>query len=177
MILKKTKAYLCGPLQYDDGRPWREDMQKFLNSLDIQVFNPFDSPFLNSPEENEEVHKVLAEKQKSGDHQYVHEYFKKIRRFDLAQVDAATFIVCHYNPNVHTVGTLEELFVANSQRKPIFIHMEGGVEKTPYWLAGVFKPKHFYNTFDEMKNMLAAINSGEVEIDSDRWRLLKPEFR
>ena len=36
---------------------------------------------------------------------------------------------------------------------------------------------YIYNSLDEIIEMLYAIDGGDKEIDSDRWRLLKREFR
>ena len=41
----------------------------------------------------------------------------------------------------------------------------------------MFPHKYIYNTVEEIVDMLYAIDNGEKEIDSDRWRLLRKEFR
>jgi hypothetical protein len=62
-------------------------------------------------------------------------------------------------------------------KKPIFISMEGGKSKTPLWMFGMLPHKYIYNNLDEIVDMLYAIDNGSKEIDSDRWRLLRNEYR
>ena len=62
-------------------------------------------------------------------------------------------------------------------KKPIFVSMEGGKAKTPLWMTAMFPHKYIYDSVEEIIEMVEAIDSGEKEIDSDRWRLLKPEYR
>ena len=47
-ILAKTKTYLIGPMQYAEGRTWREDISEFLNSIDVTIFDPYKKPFINT---------------------------------------------------------------------------------------------------------------------------------
>ena len=62
-------------------------------------------------------------------------------------------------------------------KKPVFVSMEGGKSNTPLWMLGMFPHKYIYSSIDEITDMLYAIDSGEKEIDSDRWRLLQKRFR
>ena len=55
--------------------------------------------------------------------------------------------------------------------------MEGGKAKTPLWMLGMLPHKYIYNSVDEILDMLYAIDSGSKPIDSDRWRLLRKEYR
>ena len=55
--------------------------------------------------------------------------------------------------------------------------MEGGKSKTPLWMLGMLPHKYIYNSIDEIVKMLFAINEGSKPIDSDRWRLLRAEYR
>ena len=55
--------------------------------------------------------------------------------------------------------------------------MEGGKATTPLWMLGMLPHKYIYNSLDEVIEMLYAIDNGSKPIDSDRWRLLRKEFR
>ena len=55
--------------------------------------------------------------------------------------------------------------------------MEGGKAKAPLWMLGMFPHKYIYNSVEEIVEMLYAIDEGNKSIDSDRWRLLRKEFR
>ena len=79
-ILSKTKTYLVGGMQYEiDGRSWREDMTEFLRKMNVTVFNPYDKPFINAPEEDENTHQRMADLIDSGNFDEVAAHFKKVR--------------------------------------------------------------------------------------------------
>ena len=35
-VLDKTRTYLIGPMQYSEGRYWREELSLFLNKIQRQ---------------------------------------------------------------------------------------------------------------------------------------------
>ena len=43
--------------------------------------------------------------------------------------------------------------------------------------VGMVPPKYIYNNVGEIFETIKRIDSGEKIMDSDRWKLLKPEFR
>lgn len=176
-ILNKTKTYLCGPMQYADGREWREDMTKFLQTMGITVFDPYKKPFINAPEEDEGIHQRMNTLMENGEFDEVAEHFRTVRAFDLSMVDRSDFIICYINPSVPTIGTVEELVTSVRMKRPTFIIVEGGKSKTPLWIMGMIPHKYIYNSFQEVKNVLTNINSGVKSLDSNRWRLFKPELR
>jgi hypothetical protein len=107
----------------------------------------------------------------------VAERMKRIRSYDLNLVDRSDFIVAHLVPEVASWGSAEEIVTAVRMKKPIFISMEGGKSKTPLWMMGMLPHHYIYDTIEEVVDMLKMIDSGEKEIDSDRWRLIKKELR
>jgi hypothetical protein len=102
---------------------------------------------------------------------------KVVRSYDLNLVDRSDFIIAHLVPDVASWGSAEEIVTAVRMKKPVFVSMEGGKSKTPLWMLGMFPHKYIYNTLDEIVEMIHAINNGSKPIDSDRWRLLRREFR
>ena len=177
-ILNKTKIYEIGHMQYGNGRGWRDELRPFLENMGITVFDPYDKPFMNAPEEDENTHKLMAQYMENEQYDLVAEHFKKVRAFDLSMVDKSDFVICYLDTSVFTVGTIEELcWAAGRLKRPTFIIIEGGKKKAPLWLFGLIPHKYIYNNFEEVKDVLTKINSGEKEIDSDRWRLLKEGLR
>jgi nucleoside 2-deoxyribosyltransferase len=184
-VLDKTRTYLIGPMQYAEGRYWREDFSEFLNDINVTIFDPYKKPFINAPEEDEKTHEWMEDLMQKGDwrcekgsgYDEVANHMKKVRNFDLSMVDAADFIICYLNAEVPTFGTMEELSWAARCKKPTFIIMEGGKVKTPFWVMGMFPHKYIYNSFDEVKEILTKIDEGSIKADSDRWRLFKHELR
>ena len=176
-ILEKTKTYLIGAMEYADGRGWRDDMTEFLDSRGVVVFNPYKKSFINAPEENEKTIVDLTGMMENNDYEIVEKRMKEVRAFDLSMVDRSDFIICYINPKVPTFGTMEELSWAARLKRPVFIVVDGGKSKTPLWVMGMFPHKYIYNSFDEVREMLRSIDDGEKVIDSDRWRLFRPELR
>ena len=107
----------------------------------------------------------------------VAERMKTVRAYDLNLVDRSDFIVAHLVPEVASWGSAEEIVTAVREKKPVFVSMEGGKSKTPLWMLGMFPHKYIYNTIDEVIEMLYAVDNTNKPIDSDRWRLLRKEFR
>jgi hypothetical protein len=100
-----------------------------------------------------------------------------IRSYDLNLVDRSDFIVAHLLPDVASWGSAEELVTAVRMKKPIFISMEGGKDKTPLWMMGMIPHNYIYNSIEEVLKIIKQIDSGEKTIDSDRWRLLRKDLR
>lgn len=185
-ILAKTKTYLIGPMQYAEGRSWREDISDFLRRINVTIFDPYKKPFINAPDEDEETHNKLLRLMDYGNElcdedgsgfDAVARHMKQVRSFDLSMVDRADFIICYLDPKVPTFGTLEELSWACRCKKPTFIVVEGGKKKTPFWVMGMFPHKYIYNSFDEIQDVIQDIHDGKKYISSDRWRLFEPHLR
>lgn len=175
--LERTRCYLVGHMQYSNGEAWRKDMQVFLKKRNVIVFNPYEKPFLKDVEEGDAFRGELAENMKQGNYDKVSEKMRQIRIYDLNLVDRSDFIVAHIIPNVASWGSAEELVTAVRMKKPTFLSIEGGKSKAPLWLLGMFPHKYFYNSLEEVKDMVAQIDDGEKNMDSDRWRLLRKDQR
>jgi hypothetical protein len=176
-LLFRTKTYLVGHMQYLSGRDWREDITDSLKPLVITCFNPYNKPFMKDVEEDDETREQMDVWMKTKQYDRVTDRMKTVRAYDLNLVDRSDFIVAHLVPDVASWGSAEEIVTAVRMKKPVFVSMEGGKAKTPLWMLGMFPHKYIYNSIDEIVAMLRAIDNGEKEIDSDRWRLLQKRFR
>lgn len=176
-ILNKTKCYLIGCMQYTDGRKWRDEIKESLDQMNITVFDPYSKPFVIDIDEGEAVKKQLYQLLDEEKYDEVVRMFKKIRSYDLSMVDKSDFIICHIQPDVPTFGTVEELVTAVRMKRPVFIFIEGGKKKCPLWLFGMVPHSYIYNSMDEVLTQLKKIDCGEIEIDNNRWKLLKQEYR
>ena len=164
-------------MQYVSGRDWREDITDRLKPLHITCFNPYKKPFMKDVEEDETSRQEMQELMNDGEYDKVTQRMKTVRAYDLNLVDRSDFIIAHLVPDVASWGSAEEITTAVRMKKPVFISMQGGKEKTPLWMLGMFPHKYIYNSLDEIIKMLYSIDSGTKKIDSDRWRLLKKEYR
>lgn len=175
--LEKTKCYLIGCMQYADGRKWRDDVKKSLNEMNITVFDPYSKPFTIDIDEGEVVKQTLYQLLEEENYDEVARTFKTIRSYDLSMVDKSDFIICHIQPTIPTFGTVEELVTAVRMKRPVFIFVEGGKKKCPLWLFGMIPHHYIYNSMEEVIDKIKKIDNGEIEIDEDRWKLLRPELR
>ncbi len=176
-LLKNTSVYLCGHMQYMNGEEWRKTVTSRLNKYGIQCFNPYDKPFIEQVDEGPLFRKTLAEKLESEDFDFVEEKMRKIRIYDLNLVDRSDFIIAHIYPTISSWGSAEELVTAVRAKKPIFLSVEGGKKACPLWILGMFPHRYIYNNMDDILNTIEKIDNGTIKTESDRWRLLKPEYR
>ena len=176
-LLKKTKTYLVGHMQYADGSGWRQYVRNQLEPIDITVFDPYDKPFIKDVEEGNDIRASLKNLMEEGKYDEVHARMKEIRIYDLNLVDRSDFIIAHIIPDIASWGSAEELVTANRAKKPIFLSIEGGKKRCPLWILGTIPHRYVYNSLTEIVDTIKCINNGSIQIDSDRWRLLKEEFR
>jgi hypothetical protein len=176
-LLINTKTYLVGHMQYLSGRDWRGEVTEKLEPLGITCFDPYNKPFLKDVEEDEGTREEMETWMRTKQYDRVTDRMKMVRAYDLNLVDRSDFIIAHLVPDVASWGSAEEIVTAVRMKKPIFVSMEGGKAKTPLWMLGMFPHKYIYNSLEEIIEMLYAIDNGDKEIDSDRWRLLRKEFR
>jgi hypothetical protein len=175
-LLRNTRAYLVGHMQYSCGRSWRETVAAALNPRGIITFDPYLKPFIKDLEEaskeDESLHErctKLLQEDRLGEVQAV---FEKIRQYDLSLVDRADFIIANLEPKVASWGSAEELSRAKSGRKAAYIHVVGGRKAVPFWLLAMFPEQCFYNSMEEIVETILALDSGTKEIPHDIWRLL-----
>lgn len=176
-VLEKTKCYMVGHMQYLSGRNWREEVTEKLSPLNITCFDPYKKPFVKDVEEDESSRQEMETWMKTKQYDRISEKMKMVRAYDLNLVDRSDFIIAHLVPEVASWGSAEEIVTAVREKKPVFISMEGGKSKTPLWMMGMLPHKYIYNSIEEIIDMIYAINDGTKPIDSDRWRLLRTEFR
>ena len=176
-VLNKTKTYLVGHLKYLNGRDWRSAVSSKLKPLNITCFDPYNKPFVKDVDESENSRLEMQKLLDLENYDEITNRMKTIRSYDLNLVDRSDFIIAHLVPEVASWGSAEEIVTAVRMKKPIFISMEGGKSKTPLWMFGMFPHKYIYNSINEVLEMIFKIDSGAIEIDSDRWRLLQEKFR
>ncbi len=177
-ILKNTRCYLIGGMEnFQNGDGWRREVSVKLNAVNIKTFDPYLKPFVNEIKEDKEARILLNQWMIDGEYDKVTRRMREVRRDDLRCVDLSDFFIAYIHPKIASWGSAEEIFWANRLKKPIFLVVEGGKHLTPLWLLGMIADKYFYNSLDEALEVILAIDNGTKEIDSERWRLLKPEYR
>jgi hypothetical protein len=176
-VLKGTKCVVIGHMQYGDGAKVREDIANKLSSLNITVWDHYKKPFMCELDESPEIHKQLNKWVETGEYDRVTDY-SPIRIYDLALIDKSDFIIFVFDPDVMTCGSWEEFFTGNKIKRPIFFVNIKGKNKTPLWVFWTLKNHHYiYGSIENCIETIYKIDSGEIPLDSDRWRLFKPECR
>lgn len=175
--LYKTKTYLVGHMQYKSGRDWRGYVTEELEPLGVTVFDPYHKPFVEDVDEDEPARVEMLQMMEDGKYDDLTRRMKKVRNYDLNLVDRSDFIIANLQPEIASWGSAEEIVTAVREQKPVFVAIEGGKVKTPLWMLAMFPHKYIYNSIEEVVDMVKKIDSGEVRLDSGRWKLLKREYR
>jgi nucleoside 2-deoxyribosyltransferase len=168
--LKNQRVYLAGAMDRvpDRGSTWRDNITPFLSELGITVFNPISKPTDIGLEDNDS-HLIKTKLKQQHRYDELSSMMKTIRSVDLRLVDISDFLIVNLDLNVHPCGTLEEIFLANRQKKPIIIHMVQGKDHTPDWLFGTIPHQMIFSTWEEIKSYLIHIDSAENIDTYKRW--------
>jgi len=176
-VLKGSRCVCIGHMQYGDGSSVREHLSTELAKLGIVMWNHYKKPFITEFDESQETRDRMMKALEEGNYEEVISY-SPIRSYDLALIDKSDFVIFVYDPDVVTCGSWEEFFTANRIKRPIFFINVRGKKRTPLWVFWTLKKAHYiYNSVEEALEMIKKINSGEIALDSDRWRLLREEYR
>jgi nucleoside 2-deoxyribosyltransferase len=168
--LKNQRVYLAGAMDRvaDRGASWREEITPFLNNMGIVVFNPIIKP-TDIGLEDQESHSIKTKLKQQHRYDELSSMMKTIRSVDLRLVDISDFLIVNLDLNVHPCGTLEEIFLANRQKKPIIIHMVQGKDQTPDWLFGTIPHQMIFSDWEEIKLYLIHMNTSENIDTHKRW--------
>jgi hypothetical protein len=168
--LKNQRVYLAGAMDRvpDRGATWRDSITPFLHDLGLVVFNPISKP-TDIGLEDRDTHSIKTKLKEMHRYDELSSMMKTIRSVDLRMVDISDFMIVNLNIETHPCGTLEEIFWANRQKKPIIIHLEQGKDHTPDWLFGTIPHQMIFSTWEEIKSYLMHIDSAENINTYKRW--------
>jgi hypothetical protein len=174
--LWKTRTYLVGKMHGEDIW-WRNYITPHLLKMGIVVFNPLEKPFIRDVQETKDAREELLKKRENGNYDYLETKMREIRSFDLNFVDRSDFIISYLDPHDASWGSAEEIVTAVREKKPMFISFKGGKKKAPLWVFGMMPHKYIYESPEHIIETLYKLDSGELEMDSLRWKLLKKIYR
>lgn len=168
--LTNQRCYLAGAMDRvpDRGATWREEITPFLSGLGVSIFNPLKKP-TNIGLEDATVAEYKKKLKRSGQYDQLAKLMRTIRSVDLRMVDISDFLIVNLDLKTHPCGTLEEIFWANRQKKPILIHMVQGKEQAPDWLFGTIPHDMIFNSWKEMQDYLYSIHTSGIDTHIDRW--------
>lgn len=170
-LLHGKTVYLIGAIDRapDEGAGWRQILQKQLRKrYGCNVYNPLEKP-IQTGIEDEKSRIQRRQWKESGEYDKLSAEVKIIRRVDLRMVDKADFMVCYIDLNVVFCGTMEEISLANRQKKPIIIFCKQGKKNIPDWLFGMLPHEMFFDNIDQVIEYLDGINNRKDTRDFGRW--------
>ena len=176
-LLKGTRCYLVGHMQYAEGQSWRDWIQPKLESMGVTVFNPYQNNYVEKIDEGNHSREQMLKDIKEHKYDLVTSKMKTIRAYDLALVDKSDFIISYIIPEVASWGSQEEITLSIRQKKPLFLAVEGGKQKTSLWHFAQVPHEYIFDSVEEILNELEEIDKGEKYPDSSRWRLLLKDKR
>jgi nucleoside 2-deoxyribosyltransferase len=168
--LQKQRCYLAGAIDRvpDRGTQWRDFITPFLENLGVEVFNPLKKP-TNFGAEDDTIAAYKKRLKKNKQYDTLSDLMRTIRSIDLRMVDVSDFLIVNLDIDTHPSGTLEEIFWANRQKKPILIHVVQGKTEAPDWLFGTIPHQFIFNSWDEIMNYLININNVPSTDIHNRW--------
>lgn len=172
--LKKQRCYLAGAIDrvHDRGNSWRDDITPFLLGLGVIVLNPLKKPtYFGDEDEITAAYKRQLKQAKKYDE--LSKVMKTIRSVDLRMVDISDFLIVNLDLDTHPCGTLEEIFWANRQKKPILIRMTQGKHNAPDWLFGTIPHEFIFDTWQDIGNYLLQVDNMNIQQHIDRWCFFK----
>lgn len=177
--LKDARCYLIGHMQYADGRGWRDDVKKELGDRDITFFDPYHKPFVHDIPEDEGSREEMLHWMDTEQYELVQQRMWQVRAYDLRLCDICDFFIANIVPAKASWGSAEEITTVIRAKKPLFLCIDDpkGKKATPLWLMGKIPHKYIYNNMGEVMRTIKAIDDGIISMNSDRWKLLKPELR
>lgn len=179
--LRNCRYYSAGPLEFNSDNNalnWRQQVHDELDKIGCIHLDPTKQVFTTNKVENDEIRLNFRQDIKDGKWDEVAEYFSKVIYLDTRCIDVCDFVIFNFHDfKIPTVGTIHEIVLASQTKKPCFIICED-INDTPFWLIGLLKKKsYFYNSVESCLSMIKKLDSGEVEMDSRKWKLLKEGLR
>ena len=168
--LKNCRAYLCGGMDRvrDGGVAWRQRIKQELNDLGIVFMDPTKKP-IDIGVENQETRDRRHREKAKGNYQYVADEIKPIRCVDLRMTDLADFLIVFLDKDNSGFGTIEEMTLANREKKPILVMQEGGKQLCPDWAFGMICHECIFGCWEDLIAYVQHIAHDEVIDTMGRW--------
>ncbi|HUV84933.1 MAG TPA: nucleoside 2-deoxyribosyltransferase [Methanosarcinales archaeon] len=170
--LKGKSVYLAGPISdvSDDGVGWREMITPRMAKFGLHVEDPTKKTIngIGEVKDDKDYFRKLAMEHKFDE---LKEAFWPIVRKDLRCVDKADFIIAVYDPHAKMCGTIDELRIAKSQKKPILMYCNPDKIDKSFnpWILTFPKKGNFYTSWDAILAKLDEVDTGIF--DYDHWTI------
>lgn len=167
--LKNKVVYLSGPIHavVDDGVGWRNTITPILEQrFNMVVCDPCKKNLgVGEIGDDKKYFKKLI---KEKNFKQLKDDFYKIVRADLQFTDKSDLLIVVYDPTIHMFGTIHEMIVASTQKKPILVKYDKNqIDSMNPWLFTLIKDNWAFDEWEYMFQYLDTINSGKI--DSSHW--------
>lgn len=168
--LANMRAYLGGAMDRvsDGGVGWRRQIQEELSDLGIIFMDPTNKP-IDIGVENQETRARRHFEKEMGNYQYVVDEMKPIRCVDLRMCDIADFLIVFLDKDNSGFGTIEEMVLANREKKPILVMQEGGKRLCPDWAFGMIPHQHIFGNWSDLTDYIHHMAHDPVVDTMNRW--------
>lgn len=166
-----NRAYLISQIDYaiDFGVTWRDNITPILNKLGIIVLNPCKKPTQIGNEVGDDQ-VLLRNLQQEEKYKELSDKMREIRSIDLRMIDISDFVIARLDMKIPACGSIEEITLANKQKKPVLLWCPQGKQKLYRWIYGMIPESHIFGDLDCLFEYLNYINSDEEINDLGRWR-------
>lgn len=170
--LKNLRVYLSGPIDRcpHGGAPWRNSITPYLQQMGVTVFNPLNQPFESKDKISREERSELKI---CGKFETFSSIMEEVRTSDLHMVNVSDFIIVYLDLEIYACGTMEEIFLANRQKKIIIIVCPQGKNQIPDWLFGTLPHDLFFTNIYEALYYLQGIDWGLDDRTFGHWHFFR----
>lgn len=164
------RFYLCGAIDRasDNGKAWRENLEPTIAKFGGICINPLKKPInVGLETDDHRYERVIASNCQNYDK--LQQIMKLVRAVDLRLIEVSDVILVNLDTNIHLCGTMEEIFWANRQKKPIIVVCPQGKPNIPDWLFGTLPHQMFFSTWMEAITYLQHIDEDLVIEHRKRW--------
>ena len=178
-LLKNTRCYLIGSMQYSNGEGWRNEVKKQFKDSGIKFYDPYHKPFIHDIPEDDNSRAEMLHWMETEQYDLVSTRMKPVRGYDLRLVDLSDWFIAVIKPEVASWGSAEEITTVIREKKPLFLVIDHsrGKRATPLWLMAIMPHKYIYSSLQDAMDTVKAIDMGTIKMSSDRWKLLTMENR
>lgn len=165
-------CYLSGVIDRvsdKEAKDWRLKITPLLNRMGVVVLDPCHKCLYPGHEIHDEqfMFKSLKEEEK---HQEFKDFGEPIRWIDLRMVDKSDFIIAKIDMNVFSCGTIEEIVLANRQKKPVLLWCPSGLKEIAGWFKLMLPLVNIFENLGCLFGYLSYINESPIIDDLGRWR-------
>jgi len=158
----------------DAGVGWRQTVKNALADFGITWWDPTSKPNVLGQNLPDEADIAQIERDHGRNGFWTYKALSLIRNVDRRLVTLADFLIVSLDPACPGCGTYEELFLANSQEKPVLILAPKGVDTIPLWILGTLPGAHFAESTDDLFDILHEVDAEGLD-RSGRWILIGRE--